>query len=116
MRLRHTPLVLLDDSRLQGAGRSLLLEAEAEVIRADSLDQVSTALAALDEAVAAGKTAAGFIAYETAAAFEPRLRTSLAAPQTPYLYFLLSDNPTWLSGSSVAELLVVARRLPPRPG
>lgn len=64
--------VLLDNAR-DPAGESLLFDAPERVIRCDSPADVGAALAAIEDAVNDGLTAAGYFAYELGYLFEPRL-------------------------------------------
>lgn len=58
------------------------------MLRADALAEVAPAFAELEEAVAAGYHAAGFVAYEAAHAFNPDLPIG-DLPQTPLLWFAI---------------------------
>ncbi len=91
------PFILLDDARAQKPG--LLFHAPVEIVRADRLEEVEPALARLR-----GETrhVAGFMAYETGFAFEPRLGAAFAQPPVPLLWFGIFDEvetvdtETWL--------------------
>jgi para-aminobenzoate synthetase / 4-amino-4-deoxychorismate lyase len=69
-------------------GRSFVFAGLHQVLRADSLAEVAPVFAALEAAVAAGYHAAGFVAYEAAAAFNPELPVS-APPGVPLLWFAI---------------------------
>ncbi|MBE0503532.1 MAG: hypothetical protein IBX46_05310, partial [Desulfuromonadales bacterium] len=69
-------------------GRSFVFAGLRKVLRADTLAEVAPAFAELEAAVAAGYHAAGFVAYEAAAAFNPDLPIG-APPQTPLLWFAI---------------------------
>ncbi|MDZ4184925.1 MAG: aminodeoxychorismate synthase component I [Desulfuromonadales bacterium] len=69
-------------------GRSFVFFGLIKVLRADALAEVAPAFAALEAAVAAGYHAAGFVAYEAAAAFNPDLPIG-APPKTPLLWFAI---------------------------
>jgi para-aminobenzoate synthetase/4-amino-4-deoxychorismate lyase len=86
-----TPFVLLDDARAPGA-RARLLTRPAEVIETRDPAEVA---ACLDRLKAARRHAAGFLAYETGFALEPKL-TPLATPpddaDPPLLWFGLFER------------------------
>jgi para-aminobenzoate synthetase/4-amino-4-deoxychorismate lyase len=69
-------------------GRSFVFAGLIKVLRADSLAEVAPAFAALEAAVSAGYHAAGFVAYEAAAAFNPDLPAG-EPPCTPFLWFAI---------------------------
>jgi para-aminobenzoate synthetase/4-amino-4-deoxychorismate lyase len=69
-------------------GRSFVFAGLHKVLRADSLAEVAPAFAELEAAVAAGYHAAGFVAYEAAAAFNPDLPVG-TPPGAPLLWFAL---------------------------
>jgi para-aminobenzoate synthetase/4-amino-4-deoxychorismate lyase len=69
-------LVILDD------GPRRIFSAPLKIIRADSPNQVPSALAALGAALAQGRHVAGWLGYELGYALEPRL-AGQAAPERP---------------------------------
>jgi para-aminobenzoate synthetase/4-amino-4-deoxychorismate lyase len=69
-------LWLLDDG-LSSDGGAWLLQRPETAIACDDPGEVAAALAAIEEGVAAGRFAAGFLAYELGYALEPRLRPLL---------------------------------------
>lgn len=79
------PFILLNDAR--PGGRATLFSEPAEIVRADQIGDISPALERLR-----GETryAAGFLAYEAGAAFEPRLATT--PPLIPFLWFGLFER------------------------
>jgi para-aminobenzoate synthetase / 4-amino-4-deoxychorismate lyase len=81
-----SPFILLDDARSR---RAQLFRDPVEIVRADALSEV---LPALDRIRAWGGEAAGFLAYEAGAAFEPRLAARFRQPDTPLLWFGLFDR------------------------
>ncbi len=99
--------VLLDNStRLDAV--SLLYEHPREIIRADSLDQVAGAIAALTAGIAEGLHAAGFFSYELGYVLEPKLASLLPPKRTmPLLWFGLYTSPRELSGAEVQDWLTV---------
>lgn len=84
------PFVLLDDARADGAPARLYQHPSA-IISATCLAEVQPALARLRAAVADGAHAAGFLAYEAGAAFEPQAGAHDTCP-TPLLWFGLFDT------------------------
>lgn len=105
------PYVLLDDSR-EGeiAGRSLLFHTPDRIICTRAMEDVPLALARIDQAVADGFHVAGWIAYECAAAFEPRVaRAVRQLPDEPLIWMMITryreevdadGARDWLSGVS----------------
>jgi para-aminobenzoate synthetase/4-amino-4-deoxychorismate lyase len=69
-------------------GRSFVFAGLRKVLRADSLAEVAPAFAELEAAVASGHHAAGFVAYEAAAAFNPDLPPG-DPPGVPLLWFAI---------------------------
>ncbi len=114
--LRSAPLVLLDDSRpLHRAGRSLAFVQPEEVIVAERLDEVPAALAAIDKAYAAGLHVAGWIAYEAAAAFEPRIAAATKTmPDEPLIWMIATKHRISLDSRHVTDALTAARQGPAR--
>lgn len=84
-----SPFILLDDARSCTLAR--LFEDPVEIVRADTPEQVEPALERLRGAKA---HAAGFIAYETAFALEPRLAPLHRTPGVPLLWFGLFERVT----------------------
>ncbi len=99
--LRCPPVILLDDSL---SGRGLLYSNPRQSVCAESVRDVPAALAALDAAGAAGYHAAGFLAYEAAAAIEPRL-ADRPLPDEPLLWFLITEAPQHLDAAALQALL-----------
>jgi len=98
-----SPFVLLDDAR-PGAAPARLYRAPVRTIRVDRLEGVLPALADLREARAAGLHAAGYLAYEAGAAFEPRLRPA-PATGAPLLWFGLFERYEDIAPDDVPALL-----------
>lgn len=101
MELR-APFVLLDDARSEGEPARLYTDPVA-IVAAHRLEEVAPALARLRAAAGEGLDAAGVIAYEAGAAFEP------SAPQRtgagPLLWFGLFRGYRSIASSAVAALL-----------
>jgi para-aminobenzoate synthetase / 4-amino-4-deoxychorismate lyase len=76
---------------LRGA-RSLRFSGLREVVRADRAEEVIGVLRAVEEAVAAGRHAAGFVAYEAAPAFDPALATRAPDPRLPLAWFAIYEH------------------------
>jgi para-aminobenzoate synthetase/4-amino-4-deoxychorismate lyase len=79
------PSVRLDSAR--PGGRSFSFHDLAGELTARSVEEVIPALTQVERAVAGGLHAAGFLAYEAAPAFDPRLLTRPADPALPLLWF-----------------------------
>jgi para-aminobenzoate synthetase/4-amino-4-deoxychorismate lyase len=101
---RDRPFVLLDDARAEGAARARLYEAPVAIVEARALVEVKPALDRLRAARHRGLHAAGFIAYEAAAAFEPVLG-SLSAGDAPLLWFGLFEDFEEFAPDAVPGLL-----------
>ncbi len=97
------PFVLLDDAR-DGGAPARLYERAAQIIEARTVDEVMPALAAIRTATASGRHAAGYLAYEAAAAFEPALGSAPISPG-PLLWFGLFDLFTEIAADDVAQWL-----------
>lgn len=69
-------------------GRSFVFAGLRQVLRADCLAEIAPAFAALEAAVTVGYHAAGFVAYEAAAAFNPDLPVG-NPPAVPLLWFAI---------------------------
>lgn len=110
--LRQAPFVLLDDSRPpHKAGRSVLFHTPDEVIRADRLQDVGEALARMDARLADGYHLAGWIAYECAAHFEPKLK-HVMKPRTgePLIWMIATRQAKVLDSHALADLFHASSR------
>ena len=83
------PFVLFDDMR---AGHARIYERPVAQIAAFSIEEVQPALDELRAAIAAGRHAAGFVAYDAAYALEPKLWSLARHGQGPLLWFGLFDG------------------------
>jgi para-aminobenzoate synthetase/4-amino-4-deoxychorismate lyase len=83
--------VLFDDMRPGGAG-ARIYEQPAEEIAAYSIEDVHPALEKVRAAVAGGRHAAGFMAYDAAYALEPKLWSLARHVDGPLLWFGLFDR------------------------
>jgi len=101
---RDRPFVLLDDARAEGAAPARLYQAPVGAVEVCALVEVKPALARLRAARHRGLHAAGFMAYEAAAAFEPVLG-SLPAGDTPLLWFGLFERYDEIAPGDVPALL-----------
>ena len=110
--LRSAPLVLLDDSRAPHlAGSSLLFHSPDHIIRAETRAEIPAALKALDAAYANGLHLAGWISYEVAAAFEPRLSSVLTEKANePLIWMMATRHQVRLSSTDLKEAFHSAAR------
>jgi para-aminobenzoate synthetase/4-amino-4-deoxychorismate lyase len=86
------PLVRFDSLDARRGARSFRFDGFRSIVRADALGEVLPALRAVEEAVAGGAYAAGFVPYEAAPAFDPALATRPPDPRLPLLWFALFDR------------------------
>jgi len=86
------PTVRFDSLDPRRGPRSFRFAAFRSVVRADAVDDVLPALRSVEDAVADGLHAAGFVAYEAAPAFDPALATRPADPRIPLLWFALFER------------------------
>ena len=86
------PTVRLDSLDPQRGPRSFRFEGLRAIVRADAVDEVIPALRVVEEAVADGLHAAGFVSYEAAPAFDPALATRDADARIPLLWFALFER------------------------
>ncbi|WP_417451602.1 aminodeoxychorismate synthase component I [Kordiimonas sp.] len=110
--LRQAPFVLLDDSRpAHRAGRSVLFHSPEHIITANRIEDIGPALARMDALVAEGYHLAGWLAYECAAYFEPRLKKSMTArPDEPLVWMLATRARATLDAAELEELFHASRR------
>lgn len=104
---KEDPFVLLDDcSASQEGAHSFLFDNPEHIIKADNLSQVSTALAKMDELLALGFHLAGWISYEVAATFEPRIKacTKLKAEEA-LIWMIATREPKPLTKDQVDNFL-----------
>jgi para-aminobenzoate synthetase/4-amino-4-deoxychorismate lyase len=86
------PTVRLDSLDPQRGPRSFRFGGLRGIVRADAFEDVLPALRAVEDAVADGLHAAGFVAYEAAPAFDSALATRPADPRIPLLWFALYER------------------------
>ncbi|MBN8815750.1 MAG: aminodeoxychorismate synthase component I [Sphingomonas sp.] len=101
---RDRPFVLLDDARAAGAASARLYQAPIGVVEARTLADVTPALDKMRAARDCGLHAAGFVAYEAAAAFEAALG-ALPAGDGPLLWFGLFEGFDEIAPGDVPALL-----------
>jgi para-aminobenzoate synthetase/4-amino-4-deoxychorismate lyase len=100
-----SPFVILENSADPTAGGWLFHDPEA-IIRCDAPATVAAGLAAITDAAARGRFAAGFLAYELGYLLEPRLATLLPARRdVPLLWFGVFRNRTPLDAAALDALL-----------
>lgn len=91
------PLVLLDDS-LNRDGHSLVFEDPVDIVECSRAEDIDSTLAALDQALARGLYAAGFLAYELGYLLEPKLRPLIPEHrQVPLVWMGLFREPQRLN-------------------
>jgi len=107
MELRRQPLLLLDDARAEpDAPASRLYEDPLEIICARRVEEVEAALTRADEALASGRYLAGWVAFEAAAAFEPRIAAALErCPAEPLVWLGVFEAPQRLSSRQTEALI-----------
>ncbi len=103
----NPPYVLLDDSRsAEKARRSLLFRNPERVVIAKTLADVPGALLQIDAAVAAGFHVAGWVSYECAAAFEPKIANVTNRFSTePLIWMLVTHSCLEMFGDEVDDWL-----------
>jgi para-aminobenzoate synthetase/4-amino-4-deoxychorismate lyase len=101
---RDRPFVLLDDARAVGAAPARLYQAPVAIIEARAIVEVKPALDRLRAARHRGLHAAGFIAYEAAAAFEPAVG-ALPPGGSPLVWFGLFERYEEIAPDNVPDLL-----------
>ncbi len=97
------PFVLLDDAR-EGGAPARLYQQPVEVIAVHDLAGVLPALQAIRAASRRGLHAAGYIAYEAGAAFEPVLGAPIG-PIGPLLWFGLFETYTEIAPDALNAML-----------
>ena len=98
------PFVLFDDMRPEGAG-ARLYERPVEKIEALAMGDVRAALDRLRAAIAEGRHAAGFMAYDAGYSLEPRLKPLARQGDGPLLWFGLFDGFRMLELSKLESML-----------
>ncbi|MDB5680251.1 MAG: aminobenzoate synthetase [Sphingomonas bacterium] len=101
---RDRPFVLLDDARAEGAAPARLYQAPVATVEARAIVEVKPALDRLRAARHRGLHAAGFIAYEAAAAFEAAIG-ALPPGGSPLLWFGLFERYDEIAPDDVPDLL-----------
>jgi para-aminobenzoate synthetase / 4-amino-4-deoxychorismate lyase len=104
----HSPFILLDDARSQGASDARLYRAPLETIVARRADEVAPALERIAALHAAGHDMAGMIAYEAGYALEPKLAPLLAGrcgSNGPLLWFGAFDGYETIPAADVPKRL-----------
>lgn len=97
------PFVLLED-RLSSNSEAVLYAGPREVIEAHCASEVRQALSVVDAAVAQGLHAVGFLSYEAAGAFEPRLTApATCGDDPPLLWFGLFAAPCAVSAPNARQ-------------
>ncbi len=107
MDLRRPPFILLDDqSGHPSDTKALLFTQPQSIIRARSVDEVLSALDEADKALKDGWYLAGWIAYEAAAAFEPRMQQAIRhIPQEDLVWLGVFPKPRNLDSHDLDRLM-----------
>ena len=100
----HELFVLFDDMRPEGAG-ARIYERPVDQVAAFSIDEVQPALERLRAAIAGGRQAAGFIAYDAAYSLEPKLWALARHGDGPLLWFGLFDGHRALEREELEAML-----------
>ena len=83
------PVVILDDT----PGDERVYRTPLEIVRADQIEQVGGAFAAVEQALANGYHAAGYFSYELGYALEPRLLSRMPeCRRVPLLWFGIFES------------------------
>ena len=98
------PFVLFDDMRPRGGGARIFDNPTGE-ISAFAIDEVRPALDRLRAAIAEGRHAAGFIAYDAAYSLEPKLWALARHGEGPLLWFGLFDGSRPLGPEALEAML-----------
>lgn len=109
---RTDPIVILDHNVSgDSSGLSYVFHSPDHIISAISLDDVPAALIALDAAVADGFHVAGWISYECAAVFEPKLRDKLKAlPREPLIWMMATRNREEVTQNALTDRLAALQK------
>lgn len=114
MLLRRPPVVLLDDSR---ANTGRLFHNPVEIIEIRNFDEVPDALIRLDAHLAAGRWAAGWLAYEVGLALEPAFEpSSQDLPKEPLIWLMICEAAMVQTVPDVTAFLQEAQGGTTRPG
>ena len=84
--------ICFDSLDAQRGPRSFRFEGRRGVLRADRVEDVIGVMRGVEEAVARGLHAAGFVAYEAAPAFDAALATRAPDPRLPLAWFALFER------------------------
>ncbi|MBV1901259.1 MAG: aminodeoxychorismate synthase component I [Kordiimonadaceae bacterium] len=115
--LTSVPFVLLDDSReARKACNSYLFQNPEFIIKATEFDQIEKALNAIDVAIESGLHVAGWISYECARAFEPKLKACITRQaDEPLIWMMATKRRETLTGLDVQALLAGNEDAPTGP-
>jgi para-aminobenzoate synthetase / 4-amino-4-deoxychorismate lyase len=102
------PILVFDFPDAGGRSRRTVFADPAREVVATAVEEVGAAVAEVEAAVAAGMYAAGYVAYEAAPAFEPRMRVR-SGNRLPLLWFGLFHGPAPAEGVTFPEGGVAAR-------
>jgi para-aminobenzoate synthetase / 4-amino-4-deoxychorismate lyase len=100
----HHPFVLLESFTGGANSRSYCFSGCEAVIRADGSDQVASAFAEVEQAIARGRHVAGFVSYEAASGLNPDLAYSEKGPLPLVWFGVFAERRDW-SGESIGSHL-----------
>jgi len=105
--LCHPPFVLLDDSRPpHKASASWLFHTPERIITATDFNDLAQAFSDIDSAVAEGLHVAGWISYEAAHFFEPKLAKVITRKaDEPLVWMMVTQNREKLQSDQIESLL-----------
>lgn len=99
---QHSDISVLLENSKDPLGRSFLYEGPERLVRADGPDDVGAAFEAIEEGLAQGLYAAGWVAYEVGYLLEPRLRALFPAEGAgPLVWFGLFARRKVLRGAEL---------------
>ncbi|GEQ99514.1 aminodeoxychorismate synthase, component I [Iodidimonas gelatinilytica] len=111
MPLRHPPFVFLDNPTApMGAPVARLFSNPLKILCAQTWDEVPATLESADAALASEQYLAGWIAYEAAACFEPRLKAAIhSLPEEPLIWLGVFGPPQQMDQAECEAAFIKAQ-------